>query len=431
MKTLESGTNFDALPERQLGRRSFLKGIMAISAAAAAGCEQTVGTPISKESGGLVNSLYPRVYKILMQKEPQLVEQVNQYLQDYLDQKSLDRTRFGTAANHALENEEPMNCITVMTESETLTMQSRTIAYQLYLDLQQQIPWSLEDLSDEQLKTLCDTSSHFAFRNPSNQLEYRFYPLAPSYPEEIFAFLREQKLIKPTHQQTIESLIDWFREHAMHFQHIDETDSKLLEKYEHLGAPTIMDLTGQTEKKRLMHIQGCFGSVEFFKQVLQTIGIPTKKIYPILDSANHTSIQFPTINKAVYHGDDLHSYWSRTYEGNSIPPGLLLVEPDKVPDCKNNSQNCLDIGYNNHLHSLDISEKYLTEKELLYQAYFLTGSYAYPLYSPEYLGGTQLPPERLQSLYERYRQKLLEIGKGDLLAAINILSRINARYENE
>lgn len=141
------------------------------------------------------------------------------------------------------------------------------------------------------------------------------YPYGESDPAKVRTFLLEQNILKDTDEETIYALIDWSRRNIVHASASTGETEKL----------TILGLVEKGEKNGFISIEGCWGTADFFQKTLGAAGISV--IYDTVSIYNeiHASMDFPSIGKTAFHGDDLHS-WKTSSRGSEVPPDEILAQ---------------------------------------------------------------------------------------------------------
>ncbi|HRY91548.1 MAG TPA: hypothetical protein P5229_04385, partial [Candidatus Gracilibacteria bacterium] len=267
---------------------------------------------------------FPRIFKMLNElSDPSFTPMVEKNLVSYMNGEKMDVNPVGQPF-------QPVASATILSAPEVRAMQSRKVAYLLYLNFYDELPWSINDLDDGSLRKLLTVDENYYI--PMGGSNYLNSYIAPSYPEEIFSFLKEKKLIGKNHHETVVNFVEWFRNNAIHHNADDTESSRLMEMYGHLGAPTVMDMISRYDQGKWIKVQGCAGSIFFFQQVLETIGIPVKDIFVKLNGSIHNSAKFPSIQKTFFHGDDLHAFKGKTMNGVMVPVPLIFVDINEIAD---------------------------------------------------------------------------------------------------
>jgi len=293
----------------------------------------------------------------------------------------------------------------IMTEEAITERQARFIAWVIFLDSQKKLQWSLIGLSESELQCLFDLGIY------GKKTETEFYALehSQSDPEKIYSYMIDNDLIKKTHKETIYALINWFRYRAIHENGDDANNPEIqMKRYGHSGSPTTTELINQNKPKndKTIFINGCHGTVALLKDMLSVIGVPARYIYT---DDGHGRIEFPSIGKTVYHGDDLHVY-KRSKSEAEIPAEEILVDTEKIePYGESDTEEAAE-------RELELLEKYMPDDFLL----------KYALYPYKYNFNDRVRKfpdlaERRDLLIQKVKKKLNEIGGGDLKTAVKVL----------
>lgn len=372
---------------------------------------------------------FPRIFKMLNElSDPSFTPMVEKNLVSYMNGEKMDVNPVGQPF-------QPVASATILSAPEVRAMQSRKVAYLLYLNFYDELPWSINDLDDGSLRKLLTVDENYYI--PMGGSNYLNSYIAPSYPEEIFSFLKEKKLIGKNHHETVVNFVEWFRNNAIHHNADDTESSRLMEMYGHLGAPTVMDMISRYDQGKWIKVQGCAGSIFFFQQVLETIGIPVKDIFVKLNGSIHNSAKFPSIQKTFFHGDDLHAFKGKTMNGVMVPVPLIFVDINEIADSEvkggepistQRMDEMKDYIMEKAFRDLSVAEKYPTDQLLLPYAYFKAGVRPYAPFAYEDIG-VSLPEDQLKRIYQIFDDEISRIASGDLNEAIRVLEeRVDSRF---
>ncbi|MBI4912001.1 MAG: hypothetical protein HY823_04630 [Acidobacteria bacterium] len=203
------------------------------------------------------------------------------------------------------------------------------VAFSLYLELTQQVPWSVTTYDAESLRTLFDSSSmawnygltidistecysmgvdpwHIPAKVGNN---LPFTAFAP--PRWTFPWLRQSGLIGETRLDSICRVLDWMR---FNMEHV--LDAGGYAWYEgvwgYRGYPPLSAVVNGTVDSHYPQYgsrhwtEGCHGSVGFLCEVLRALNIPVRPVWvlgPVLTSG-HEQACFQSEKLYLGHGDD-------------------------------------------------------------------------------------------------------------------------------
>jgi hypothetical protein len=136
-----------------------------------------------------------------------------------------------------------------------------------------------------------------------------------SDPRKLRDFLVEQNILRESDQETILALIRWSR---LNLKHNVNTESVRNDP------PTILELLEKGRKDGVVTVEGCWGTADFFQQMLGAAGIQAIYDTVELGGRTHASAEFPSLDKRVIHADDLHD-WPASSRSGEIPSEELLV----------------------------------------------------------------------------------------------------------
>jgi len=183
------------------------------------------------------------------------------------------------------------------------------VAQSIVVDARRCVPWSLTQLSGDELRYLLDSRSLFQW-DPSVEA-YRIMPehgyVTPGDPAWVFTFLVARDIIGASRLDTIHRFLDWCRANLAHFG--GSYDVANYEDYwQYPGEPPVRRIIEGTIHPNYADdppqhwSAGCHGTVGFFRAVLRTVNIPVARIY----CAGHAQPHF--LHEGVYlsHGDDVY-----------------------------------------------------------------------------------------------------------------------------
>jgi hypothetical protein len=202
------------------------------------------------------------------------------------------------------------------------------VAQSIVMDAKRCVPWSLTQLSGDELRHLFDSRSLFQW-DPSVETyrirnEHGF--VTPGDPAWVFAFLVDKNIVGVSRLDTIHRLLDWCRAKLRH--HGGGYDAANYEDYwQYRGEPPVRRIIEGTlhpdyaDDPPRHWSAGCHGTVGFLRAVLRTVNIPVARIY----CAGHAQPHFLHEGLYLSHGDDV--YVSRFMMNEPpIPSSEFLID---------------------------------------------------------------------------------------------------------
>lgn len=182
------------------------------------------------------------------------------------------------------------------------------VAHCLDLERSRALGWSLADAAPETLGSLLGSGSFF---HPSDDPPgYRLWcgetgEVVPAPPRVALAFLVEHNLIRRTERETVLAVCEWSRRltHFLGGYTLDNLDLH----WHYRGMTPVSRMmqgtarTGETERRH--YTAGCHGTAGWLKCLLRAVNIPVLEV-PV---EGHATVQFPTVDLALSHGDDLYA----------------------------------------------------------------------------------------------------------------------------
>ena len=212
------------------------------------------------------------------------------------------------------DNEEPY---TVLSEAHAWQLYLNHLTQSLAIEFWNALAWSLEDYSSENLAILLDSRSFFEWSQLGggyllkNSVAGRALP-AP--PDLVYAFLTGNDLIAGDRLQTIGRLLNWCRDHLVHFSG-GTTAQNMEYQWQYRGFPPVSRILGGTVNtnptpgytdNQLKHrTAGCHGTNGFLRAVLRVVNIPVLYLRP--PNSGHATPGFPSEGMFLSHGDDPYS----------------------------------------------------------------------------------------------------------------------------
>jgi hypothetical protein len=222
----------------------------------------------------------------------------------------------------------------------------RTMAFSLAIEIGGFVPWSVLAYGADDLGGLFHASAMFHAGTETydgvTNTGYWTGAVVPAFPRTTFQFFVDWDIIRSTHKGTITRLLGWSGAHLAHYSDwlgdtVGKTPMEIA--YIHWGyyglGPVQRMLSGTVRGAMgFAHwTWGCAGTCPFFRSVLRALNIPANflqgwgnGIEPHLDG--HTVPVFPTIGKALSHGDDVLNFTFSFVDQFTPPPSA--VSPSRL-----------------------------------------------------------------------------------------------------
>jgi len=197
------------------------------------------------------------------------------------------------------------------------------VANGLALEMSSRFPWSIASYSTKELEDLFSCNEWLGYLAPPDATVegYYIYELnSPATPAHVMRFFTANDLLGTSARDTVARLFGWCRI----LQHWEQNYGE--QAYWGPGAPPIpssmlIDGTNCTAVDPPVfghYTMACGGTSEFMRSVLRAVNIPVDVISP---PCGHVMPQFPTINRALSHGDDPYDRlgWFTEFPGWPIP----------------------------------------------------------------------------------------------------------------
>lgn len=196
------------------------------------------------------------------------------------------------------------------------------VGFSLFLELTQQVPWSLTGYDAASLRVLLDSSSmawntgwSYSFGldpwHVPAQVADNLPQTAFAAPTWTFPFLRGAGALGETRLESIGGTLDWMRHNMDHMLGGSSYNANEA-RWGFRGFPPISAIVAGTvdanhpQFGKLHWTAGCHGSVAFLCQTLRTLNIPVLPVWvqgPVL-TMGHQAAWFPSENLYLDHGDD-------------------------------------------------------------------------------------------------------------------------------
>ena len=209
----------------------------------------------------------------------------------------------------------------------------------LALEMTGRVPWSIATYSDEHLDDLFSPTYWFRYSEPPDvTIEGYYYEdlMTPATPAHVMRFFTANDLIGTSALDTVARLVGWCRILKHYFTTTAGQDPDVHAFWgpdaPPIPASMVIDgthFTGYDPPQFGHYTYGCAGTAEFMKSVLRALNIPVEIRVP---PCGHTMPVFPTIHRALSHGDDpYNSLWTVSpFDGWPVPgPDELLITEHK------------------------------------------------------------------------------------------------------
>ena len=202
---------------------------------------------------------------------------------------------------------------TVLSTKDAEDLYLANVAYSLVLEMNNTLPWSLDDLSDDELLLLF--SSRYFYRSYrevfAGVVGYEIGGrVLPAPPDVIRDFLASEGLVGSSRYDTIIRTIDWARYNLYHYSGGQSTGNV----EDHWGYRGVSPLARMLSGAPKLHdgrnpTAGCHGTNWFFVHLLRAVNIPAEYV----TWTGHAIPSFPSESIYLSHGDDPYSGLGRYY----------------------------------------------------------------------------------------------------------------------
>lgn len=216
------------------------------------------------------------------------------------------------------ENTEEIH--TLLSPEDATDLYLATVAHSLAVEMDRRVPWSLDELNDEELDVLFSSTSLFWWNaeRQGYKIVWNAHGWAvPAPPQVAWQFLQEQRLLGRTRLETIVALLGWCKGlvhfggaiSPQNFTHFwgypgDMPVSRALSGTSYTGEE-FRNFPGFAGK--LPFTAGCHGTVGLLVSVLRAANIPVKCRVTGDDTVGHATAIFLSEDKGLTHGDDPYS----------------------------------------------------------------------------------------------------------------------------
>ena len=184
-------------------------------------------------------------------------------------------------------------------------------AISLALELSGALPWSITNYSHDHLRLLFDWNDMFQYISTADSQFPGYYLMtlsSPARPSLVVRFLKQHQLLGTDTTDTVSRLFGWCGDLRHYYAEAPLTvpDPHLFWGPDAPPIPVSMVIkgttyTGPSGPKSGRYTMGCTGTSEFFKSVLRIVNVPVEVRY---EPSGHVMPYFPTIHRALSHGDD-------------------------------------------------------------------------------------------------------------------------------
>jgi hypothetical protein len=209
------------------------------------------------------------------------------------------------------------------------------VANGLALETTGKLPWSIIGYSAAHLTDLFTCEYWLIYLTPPDAtIEGYYYEdlMSPATPAHVLRFLTANQLLGTSALDTVARLVGWCRILIHYFTTQAGVDPDIHAFWgpDAPPIPTSMmingsNFTGYDPPQFGRYTYGCAGTAEFLKSVLRAVNIPVEVRTP---PCGHEMPVFPTINRALSHGDDPYDQlWKVTpSDGWPVPtPEEVLI----------------------------------------------------------------------------------------------------------
>lgn len=222
-------------------------------------------------------------------------------------------------------------------EAHAWAMYVAHVAHSLAVEIDRRVPWSLLDLSGDDLRRILSPNSLAGVYPPPdspvpNTKTYRMTSASiPASPRFAYSFLFTNALIDhradpvAARQATIANLVAWCRDNMQHYLGLAFRDN-MLAIWGYDGFPPVsrvIDGTVSSANPELgtqHYTAGCWGTSDFLQTVLRTVNIAVERV----SAGGHTMPHFTTDDLYLSHGDDPYSLLARCTP--AFPASKLFID---------------------------------------------------------------------------------------------------------
>jgi hypothetical protein len=209
------------------------------------------------------------------------------------------------------------------------------IANTLAIEMTGVVPWSIRHYSYEHLRQLLHWNEFLQHPTAPSTAYPGYYFMqqsSPATPAFVMRFFKDNDLVGTDAIDTVARLYQWCRTLMHYYVESPGTypDPTFFWGPDAPPVPVSMviygtDYTGPSGPRFGHYTMGCTGTSQFFKSVLRVVNIPVEARY---EPSGHAVPFFPTIDRALSHGDDPYDALGKVtpYPGYPAPdPAEYLI----------------------------------------------------------------------------------------------------------
>ena len=200
------------------------------------------------------------------------------------------------------------------------------VANGLALETTGQLPWSITGYSAKHLTDLFSAELWFAYLKPPYTTVEGYYLeelASPATPAHVMRFFTANNILGTDAGDTVARLFGWCRILIHYYGVGGAPDEHAFWGPDAPPIPSSMlingtNYTGGSQPLFGRYTMGCGGTAYFMKSVLRAVNIPVELGTP---PCGHVMPLFPTINRALSHGDDPYDAlaWFTAFDGFPVP----------------------------------------------------------------------------------------------------------------
>ena len=226
--------------------------------------------------------------------------------------------------------ESDFSLLFLMEDAEDLYVAN--LALSLVLEMSDAVPWSLHDLSYDELRLLLASDGFFFGTRVYDNLVYVHPYAVPAPPEVVWDFIVSEDLVGGSRYETLVRVLHWTRYHLLHFGYPAGVPTNYDPVRDHWdypgGVPLMRVLAGSTRKHDGFEghfTAGCHGTNWVLKHLLRLVNIPVEYLL----WGGHAVPSFPSERLYLSHGDDPYSglgHYTQPFSEPFPTDSLLISE---------------------------------------------------------------------------------------------------------